>query len=118
MYSGSTVYRKLDALPYTSHLNDELEALLDANERPGDVLIAELVRLQRLVHDITSIVPYDEPDRPQAFGTPFLMHLRALSKSLDDYQESLPDPLGKHGKLLHRAMNFLMTHLLMLQTCC
>ena len=81
-------------------MEEQLQILLSHEEYHGDVLLAELVRLQRIVQDITQIVPYDEPHRPRSFGMPFLMHLKSLDRSLQDYENSLPEILKKHGMFI------------------
>lgn len=96
--SGSTVYCKVDAMEYTNHMHNALEDLLASRERDGDILLANLVRMQNIVHEITQIIPYDEPERPQARGAPFVMHIRTLEKTLAEFQSSLPPSLVENRK--------------------
>lgn len=81
-------------------MEEQLQILLSHEEHHGDMLLAELVRLQKIVQDITQIVPYDEPHRPRSFGTSFLVQLKMLDRSLQQYEDSLPDVLQKHGMLI------------------
>lgn len=80
-------------------MDKALAELLASQEREGDILLAHLVHTQKIVHEITQVVPYDEPDRPRARGAPFVMHVKTLDKTLTDFQESLPPSLAKNGTL-------------------
>jgi hypothetical protein len=84
-------------------MDKALTDLLTSQERHGDILLAQLVRMQKIVHEITQVVPYDEPDRPRARGAPFVMHVKTLDKTLTDFQESLPPSLAKNCKLNYQC---------------
>lgn len=101
MIRGSTVYRKVDALIFTPHMEDALADLVASNEYSTDILLEYLVRSQQIVYDISQVVPYDDPSRPRCTGPAFLMHLKTLDRMLNDFQASLPPALAKHGMPLN-----------------
>ncbi|KAJ3474316.1 hypothetical protein NLG97_g9899 [Lecanicillium saksenae] len=108
--TASTIYRKIDPLAFSRHMENALEQLLASQERESDVLLYHLVRLQNIVQDITTAIPYDEPCATQSRGMPFVMHVKMLAQSLSKFQVSLPAALQDNDILLmniHTANIFL-----------
>lgn len=79
-------------------MENALEDLLCSREREEDILLSYLVQQQRIVHDISRTIPYDEPQRLRSSGAPFIMHVKMFDKRLDDFHATWPASLRENGK--------------------
>ncbi|KAJ5597050.1 hypothetical protein N7450_003508 [Penicillium hetheringtonii] len=98
---ASAVFRRVDAIPYSRHLNQALEILAEAREHPADELLVHHVRLQSLVEQIAQVAPFDDPQGPHSSWAPITMHIRYLDQQLTGLTQSATKLNGNHVWLIH-----------------
>ncbi|KAJ5091777.1 hypothetical protein NUU61_006647 [Penicillium alfredii] len=96
LFRVSAIFRRVNALEYTSYLEKELHTLLDSHEYESDLLLAGLVQVQQIAERIVQAVPYDEPDNPHVLHAPIILHLKTLQRELESQAQSIP-PVLKHN---------------------
>lgn len=78
-------------MKYTNHMENALQKLMHSRDQPNDSRIANRVKLECLVEQISSVAPYDDPSRMSGSGVPIIMHLRNLQQKLDDIRAVIPE---------------------------
>ncbi|CAI7574928.1 unnamed protein product [Penicillium pancosmium] len=98
---ASAVFRRVDAIPYSRHLNQALQILVETGKQPGDELLVLHVRLQSLVEQIAQVAPFDDPQGPHSSWAPITMHIRYLEQQLTNITQSATKFNGNCQWLIH-----------------
>jgi len=85
--------KRLDALTWTSHMDESLQALAQRQEWEGDDLLVAQVKVQLIVEQLTRAVA-QAPD-----GVPPVYALSALRTQLHSIKAQLPPHLQQNGRL-------------------
>ena len=90
----------MEALEYTTYLEDSCRKLAYFGEYSTDVEAAHLVQLQRLRMKISS--SFDRPDDTIKFNRVSIkMWLNILQTELEDFYKSLPGNIRQNSKLIY-----------------
>lgn len=91
LYSVSSYFAQIDAMQWTSHMEDCLTVLGQSNESPYDAMFAEQVRLQRVAAEIESA-------RTAATTVPLPFHLSAVRTKIDAVKAHFSAEVQQNGE--------------------
>src|SRR4051794_33240812 len=94
-YSTSTFLKRIDALRWTSHMEECLNILAESKECPGDAVLVHQVRLQLLVEQASQI---SQQIRESGNATPLDLYRRSLQGQLQEVNDKLPPELNFNRK--------------------
>lgn len=97
----SMSYKKLNALRFTSRIEECCQALVDAEEYANDINLVHYVRLQNIAEKISQYFPYGEPFAAQTPNLPLEMYVKALQTELQAFMNGLAYDLQRDRAYPH-----------------
>ncbi|MCJ1431004.1 hypothetical protein MMC27_000354 [Xylographa pallens] len=94
----SASFRRIDAVRYTSYIEDCAQVLLAAGEYQSDIDLVARVRLQHIVESIGQSIPFDGPNDAKSTKPPIGLCIRSLRAELHSVKSTLLD-LGESSTL-------------------
>ena len=93
-------YSRLETLQVTPYLDDCCHVLTQQREHLNDLVLVNLVRIQRIVESIAQIFPYDDNRPARSISMPMSMTINALSAELDNLRRSWTAEIQRNHVLL------------------
>ncbi|KAI9729358.1 MAG: hypothetical protein M1834_006881 [Cirrosporium novae-zelandiae] len=96
----SATIRKLDALRFTSYMDEGCRTLLEAGEYPSDTYLTHLVNLQKTVERISESPLHSEADSSSNRKPPVGMYVKGVQEEMTRFKDSLPPELQQSREYL------------------
>jgi hypothetical protein len=110
--SISSYCQRIDALRWTTYLDECLQILSENSEQPNDILLVQYVRLQLIIENLAQAPWHDAlPDTTGSMRVPLIFYLKSLQTQLQDFKQKVPLELQQNGKFaaLNRPLYDMLT---------